>query len=166
MIKLRARLWFTLEYRLWSPIFSPQYTYACYLVFKFDFSYKFDYSYTHPHDTRLFKAKCRLDGVDHAKMDAYMSLFPVNIPTIKPKNDHGSHDTSNIPRNEGLRMLKAHIESLDSSRIKQRKDGWMEVRLCKPLHHLENLKSLKITLSKSEVFSEMVIEGIEFRPCI
>ena len=64
------------------------------------------------------------------------------------------------------RMPKHNMERLVDSMMEERGDGWMEVMLCKPLHKLQDHKSLRLTLSKSKggSFSGIIVEGVEFRP--
>lgn len=142
---------------LQSVMFSPQYTYACYLLFKFRDNHSV------PHNTRLFRTECKL-GI----MISYWSTYPMNIPTIKPKNDYGLHDSSNIMKAEGLAMKKDRTEHLGYTRIEERKDGWMEVMLFKPTNQLLDLSHLQIDLweSKYGILRGLIIEGIEFRPYI
>nr|GEZ23234.1 protein kinase-like domain, phloem protein 2-like protein [Tanacetum cinerariifolium] len=150
--KLQEAVWYTFECRLQSHMFSPQCIYACYLVFKFEDDH------IQPDDTCCFKAWYNLDDVLGDTFFAHLNLSSINIPTIKPKNDYRSHDLSNIP--------KHNIERLVDSMMEERGDGWMEVMLCKPLHELQDHKSLRLTLSKSKggSFSGIIVEGVVFRP--
>jgi hypothetical protein len=152
-------------------MFSTQYTYACYLLFKFrDNPSVPDWSMY----TLLFGTECWLDRISICTMQSYWSMYPLNIPTIKPKNDYGLHDSSNILKAEGLAMKKVRTEHLGYTRIEERKDGWMEAMLFKLTNKLQVQKYgslLEIELSPiNGVFSRkvygMIIEGIEFRPYI
>ncbi|PWA43630.1 hypothetical protein CTI12_AA534300 [Artemisia annua] len=141
-------------------MFSPQYTYACYLLFKFR-----DNPNIIPGNTILLKTECWLDNVSIGRMFAYWSTYPLKITTSKPKNDYGLHDSSNIPRVEGLAMKKVRKEHLGYTRIEERKDGWMELMLFKLTKQLLDHGHLEIELTESEdrVLRGMIIEGIEFR---
>ncbi|GJZ42162.1 hypothetical protein Tco_0589048 [Tanacetum coccineum] len=57
---------------------------------------------------------------------------------------------------------------LEHSFVEKRNDGWMEVRLTKPLHHLENHESLEVNLTAASYSSRMgiIVEGMEFRPLV
>jgi hypothetical protein len=66
-------------FTLQSVMFSPHYTYACYLLFKFrDNTSVLD-------NAHLFKTASKLDGVSIGTIFIYRSTYPLNIPTIKPK---------------------------------------------------------------------------------
>ncbi|GKC60539.1 kinase-like domain, phloem protein 2-like protein [Tanacetum coccineum] len=158
--KLQEAVWYTFECRLQSHMFSPQCIYACFLVFKFEDDH------IQPDDTCSFKAWYNLDDVLGDTFFAHLNSSSINIPTIKPKNDYRSHDLSNILRTERVRMPKHNIERLVDSMMEERGDGWMEVMLCKPLHQLQDHKSLRLSLSKSKdgSFSGIIVEGVEFRP--
>lgn len=160
MIKLKYQSWFLLKYRLWSPMFSPQCDYACYLVFKFNIDFM-------PDKICLFNVEYKLDGISQGTLCAYLSEFAVNIPTLKPKDDGKRHESSNTPTTEGPHyMTKGHMERLGYTRIEERKDGWVEVMLCKPLDHSKDPKSLemKFTNLKDANFHGIIFEGMEFRP--
>nr|GEU56507.1 protein kinase-like domain, phloem protein 2-like protein [Tanacetum cinerariifolium] len=148
---------------LQSVMFSPQYTYACYLVFKFRDKPSV------PDNTAVLKTECILDRDSVAVMFLYWSTYPLNIPTIKPKNDFGLHDSSNIPTAEGIGMTNGQIEHLANyNRIEERKDGWMEAMLFKltnKLQHQKNGFHIHIYFDASKL-NGMILEGIEFRPYI
>ncbi|KAJ9558116.1 hypothetical protein OSB04_012730 [Centaurea solstitialis] len=146
------------EYRftckLRSPMFSPHHVYACYLVFKFaDNNIQLD-------DTRKSTVNYWLDGVFQLiKFLNFNFLPPMNIPTVEQKSDYGLHDS----RIEELEMPDFRICQTKDCWMQQREDGWMEVILCKPLHNLENRKSLQVTF-KYRYPHGIIVEGIEFRP--
>lgn len=141
-------------------MFQPECTSAPYLVFKLQDNL------TQTDETLWLTAILTLDGISQVPMFAWVGLPSMNVPTIKPLNDHGTHDSSTVPGVERLVMPKAYTEH--QKRIEQRNDGWMEVMLCEPLHQLEDHKLLEVKLYKHRFVSlnEMIIEGIEFRPCI
>ncbi|PWA86399.1 protein kinase-like domain, Phloem protein 2-like protein [Artemisia annua] len=158
--------YFLFKTRLRSVMFSPQYTYACYLLFKFrdiNASIILD-------NTVVLKAECWLDNVSIGGMFVYWSRYTLNIPKIKPKNYQGLHDSSNIPRVEGIGMTNGQMEHLGSTRIEERKDGWMEAMLFKPTNKLQDQENgclLEIGLVPIDGnVNGMIIEGIEFRPYI
>lgn len=146
------------EYRftckLWSPMFSPHHVYACHLVFKFaDNNIQID-------ETRKSTVHYSLDGnLQNINFLNFNLLPPMNIPTIKQKNDYGLHDS----RIEGLEIPDFRIYHAREGWMQQREDGWMEVILCKPLHHLEDHKLLQVTF-KYKYLHGIIVEGIEFRP--
>ncbi|GKD31266.1 serine-threonine/tyrosine-protein kinase catalytic domain-containing protein [Tanacetum coccineum] len=163
--KLGNYEYFVFGTTLLSVMFSPQYNYACYLLFKLRDNHSV------PDNTLLFSTECELDGISMGGMISYWSMYPMNIPTIKPNNDYGLHDSSNIPKAEGLAMKKDRTEHLGYARIKERKDGWMEAMLFKPKNKLQDQKNgcrLRIDLVPAEArkLNGMIIEGIEFRPYI
>ncbi|GJV12297.1 hypothetical protein Tco_1353838 [Tanacetum coccineum] len=115
--KLGNYEYFVFGTTLLSVMFSPQYNYACYLLFKLRDNHSV------PDNTLLFSTECELDGISMGGMISYLSMYPMNIPTIKPKNDYGLHDSSNILKAEGLTMKKDRTEHLGYARIKERKDA-------------------------------------------
>nr|XP_043622433.1 uncharacterized protein LOC122593702 [Erigeron canadensis] len=153
--KLRGAYWYSFECKLQFHMFSPQYKYACYLVFKFEDNH------AEPDDPCFFKAWYNLDDIFGDTLFAHFKLSSMNIPTIKPKNDYGLDDSTTerwIP--------KPDMERLVDTQIEEREDGWMELMLCKPLEQLQDHKSLRVTLSKYKggSFSGILVEGLEFRP--
>ncbi|GJY16072.1 protein FAR1-related sequence 5, partial [Tanacetum coccineum] len=112
------------ETTLQSVMLSPQYTYACYLKFKDN------YYNVRDSITVLFKTECKLDRIFMGEMISYWSKYPMNIPTIKPNNDSGLHESSNILKAEGLAIKNDATEHLGYTRIEERMDGWMEWRPC------------------------------------
>ncbi|GJY16776.1 serine-threonine/tyrosine-protein kinase catalytic domain-containing protein [Tanacetum coccineum] len=161
--KLGADDWYLFTCRFRPFMFSPHYIYACYLVFKFEDNH------IPSNVARLIKAKYKLGDTIQGTVFAHLNLIPpIDIPTIKPKNDQGSHDSSNLPSIDGLKMPKDLMHHVLNSWIEERDDGWMEVRLSKPLHQLENHVSLEVKLWKSESgsLSGIIVEGIEFRPML
>ncbi|XP_071687493.1 uncharacterized protein [Rutidosis leptorrhynchoides] len=143
-------------------MFASHNIYACYFVFKFQ------HNQTLPGKSRILKSRCIIDGIDQGVISVDMNLYPFNIPTIKQKNDDGSDrssNTLNTPTCDIVEIQEDYIYD-ESSMIIERKDGWMEFMLCKPLHLLQDHKSLRVELFEKtdETFSGMVIEGIEFRP--
>nr|XP_043637033.1 uncharacterized protein LOC122608017 isoform X2 [Erigeron canadensis] len=179
--------WYLFTCRLRPFMFSPNYIYACYLVFKFGDNHDLSNNALAPRkrssfrstwkarirpskpQTRsreFFKVKYKLGDMIKGTVFAHMnSIPPINIPTLMPKNDHGSHDLSTASRIEGSVMPKGHMD-IQNSWMEERNDGWMEVRLSKSLHQLENHVSLEVKLWKPEggSFSGIIVEGIEFRP--
>ncbi|GKB10897.1 kinase-like domain, phloem protein 2-like protein [Tanacetum coccineum] len=119
--KLHDTSSFCFKCKLESPMFSPEYTYACYLVFKLE-----DNHILHD-EIRLFKLACKTDEISQGTLCVHFNLSSMNIPTIEPKNEYGLDDSSNKPRSEGLRMPKYHMEHLVDSKMEERKDGWMEI---------------------------------------
>lgn len=153
--------WYLFTCRLRAYMFSTHYNYACYLVFKFE------ENRLQSNDTRFFKSEYRLGDTVQGTVLAHLNLSPpVDIPIIEVKSELGSHDSSNIQRFGGFGKTEGHIPDVVNSWMEERNDGWMEVRLTKPLHHLENHVSLEIKLWKSEggSLSGIIVEGIEFRP--
>ncbi|PWA71042.1 serine-threonine/tyrosine-protein kinase catalytic domain-containing protein [Artemisia annua] len=147
---------FHFKTKLESVMFSPQYTYACYLLFKFS-----DDNPRIPDNTVLFKTECKLDEVSMGKMISYRSTYPMN--------DYELHDLSNILEEEGLEENFDQMEDLGYTRIEERKDGWMEAMLFIPTNELQDQKNgchLDICLTHSTNITGMIIEGIEFRPYI
>nr|XP_043637156.1 uncharacterized protein LOC122608128 isoform X2 [Erigeron canadensis] len=142
-------------------MFSPHHNYACYLVFKFP------EKPTQTEDILLFSAECMLELISQGTMYACMSFSATNIPIIKPKSDYRLHDSSNIPADRGRGMIKGRTEHYVYSRIEERKDGWMEVMLCKLLCHLEDPRFLSVKLRDHEYHTvrTLPVKGIEFRPC-
>ncbi|GKE67672.1 hypothetical protein Tco_1521833 [Tanacetum coccineum] len=56
---------------------------------------------------------------------------------------------------------------LQHSFVEKRNDGWMEVRLTKPLHYLENHESVEVNLmASSNSRMGIIVEGMEFRPLV
>ncbi|PWA73047.1 protein kinase-like domain, Phloem protein 2-like protein [Artemisia annua] len=142
-----------------SHMFSPQYAYACYLVFKFE---NHD---MRPNKSYMFRAYYELDDIqqDSCLVDL-KHRTEMDIPTINPK--YGSHDTSYIPRTEALSLRKCHIEHGLFCWAEQREDGLMdEVMVCKPLQGLEHHTTLNVKLlGDSDRLGGMIVEGVEFRP--
>nr|XP_043629167.1 uncharacterized protein LOC122600506 isoform X2 [Erigeron canadensis] len=157
--ELRSDDWYLFACRLRPFMFSRNYIYACYLVFKFG-----DY-HVLSNNGQFFKVEYKLGDIIHGTISAHMNSTPlVNIPTIMPRNDDGSHDSSNVPSIDGSGS-KGHTD-LQNSWMEERNDGWLEVRLSKSLHQLENHVSLEVKLWKPEggSFEGIIVEGIEIRP--
>nr|XP_043636232.1 uncharacterized protein LOC122607342 isoform X2 [Erigeron canadensis] len=159
--KLQEAYWYSFECKLQARMFSPQYKYACYLVFKFEDNH------SEPDDTCFFKAWYNLDDTFGDTFYAHFKLSSMNIPTIESKNSYGSDDLSKISTTERW-ISKCDTEFVADSRMKERGDGWMEVMLCKPAEQLQNGTSLRLTLSKFKggSFSGILVEGLEFRPTL
>ncbi|GJX19726.1 hypothetical protein Tco_0222403 [Tanacetum coccineum] len=74
--KLGNYRYFVFGTTLQSVMFSPQYTYACYLLLKLRDNHSV------PGNTLLFRTECELDGISMGGMISYLSMYPMNIPTI------------------------------------------------------------------------------------
>ncbi|PWA47039.1 protein kinase-like domain, Phloem protein 2-like protein [Artemisia annua] len=164
--KLGTFFFYAFTYRLESFMFSPDhYTYACYLVFKFEDDHVLS------NDRPIFTSKYELGGNDfRIRVFANLDLTSViTIPTLKPKEDIGSSKG-----NDGLGMSKVYTEiRKNKSWVEKRDDGWLEARLTKPLlkkHHLENLEELKVKLWEwqpgSGALRGIIVESVEFRPVV
>ncbi|PWA75613.1 serine-threonine/tyrosine-protein kinase catalytic domain-containing protein [Artemisia annua] len=154
--KLGMYHYYTFTCRLESFMFSPDhYTYACYLVFKFESVMS--------SDRHIFTAYYTSGG-NHFDVRVFANLdltSEIIIPTLKPKEDIGS--SKGI---DGLGMSKLYTD-LTKSWVEKRSDGWMEARLTRPLkkHHLENCEELKVGLNKGwNQINGIIVEGVEFRP--
>ncbi|KAD3640364.1 hypothetical protein E3N88_29587 [Mikania micrantha] len=134
-------------------MFSPQKMYACYLVFKFEHNKQ-------PDDTSLLTAEYGLGRRLLGQVLAHMNVFSES--ENKPKADHEE------PRTKRLETTTYDGLEYDfESWMEERKDGWMEVMLSKPLERLEDHSTLKVRLSVlSGSFGGIIVEGIEFRPYI
>ncbi|KAL8200149.1 hypothetical protein R6Q57_011488 [Mikania cordata] len=134
-------------------MFSPQNIYACYLVFKFEHNKQ-------PDDNRMFTAEYGLGRRLLGQVLAHMNVCSEN--KNKPKTDHEEPGTKRLEMTT-YDGLEYDFESW----MEERKDGWMEVMLSKPLERLEDHSTLKVRLSVlSGSFGGIIVEGIEFRPYI
>ncbi|KAK9074974.1 hypothetical protein SSX86_003293 [Deinandra increscens subsp. villosa] len=126
-------------------MFSPQNMYACYLVFKFEHNEQ-------PDGDRLFTAEY---GFGHRLLgNVRVHMNRNNKLEMKPESDDQE------PETEVVEMTN-DVESW----MEERKDGWMEVMLTKPLGKLEDHSTFKVRLSGGS-FGGIIVEGIEFRPYI
>lgn len=123
-------------------MFSPQSTYACYLVFKFNGNKK------QAHGNPSFTARYGLEHIYKGQVVAHMNVLSTNKPTIKTKNGYVRNDDYEL-----------------ESWMEERKDGWMEIMLTKPIRCLEAYSKLKVELCVlNGNFRGIIVEGIEFRP--
>ncbi|GJT39579.1 serine-threonine/tyrosine-protein kinase catalytic domain-containing protein [Tanacetum coccineum] len=125
-------------------MFSRDYNYACYLVFKLEDGDVLS------NDLTVFEVNFLSDY----KMDGNVITIRITLKTRKEESGSSNHNYMDWER----------------SWVEKRDDGWLEVRLTKPLlkHHLETLTKLKINLweSESESFNGMIVEGLQFRPVV
>ncbi|GJY09275.1 serine-threonine/tyrosine-protein kinase catalytic domain-containing protein [Tanacetum coccineum] len=157
VVRLETHKSHSFSCRLGSFMFSPHYTYACYLVFKYEDNQVLS------SDACFYKAKYHLgySYMIHGTVFAHL-ISVTNIPAVAPKMDIGSPDSSKSSLMPNKDIYLAH------SFIEKRNDGWMEVRLTKQLHHLDNHESLVVELLEPSSSSSMriIVEGIEFRPVV
>ncbi|GJT42143.1 serine-threonine/tyrosine-protein kinase catalytic domain-containing protein [Tanacetum coccineum] len=156
VVRLETHDKYSFSCGLGSFMFSPHYTYACYLVFKYEDNQVLS------NEACFYKVKCNLGDNNMIQGIVFAHLTSMtNIPAVAPKKDIGSPDSSKSIQMPNKDMDLAH------SLVEKRNDGWMEVRLTKPLHHLENHESLEVNLVKANS-SRMgiIVEGMEFRPVV
>ncbi|GJW19535.1 serine-threonine/tyrosine-protein kinase catalytic domain-containing protein [Tanacetum coccineum] len=140
---------------LGSFMFSPHYSYACYLVFKFDDNHVLS------DDIHLLESEYNLGETTQGTVFVHMNPSLINIPTIEPKKDIGMRDSS-----KSIQMEKGYMDP-QNSWVRERNDGWTEFSLTEPLPQLENHESLEVKLRpKFGSLEGIVVEGIEFRPVV
>ncbi|GKC08435.1 serine-threonine/tyrosine-protein kinase catalytic domain-containing protein, partial [Tanacetum coccineum] len=155
VVRLETHRTYCFSCRLGSFMFSPRYTYACYLVFK----YEDDQALSN--DACFYKARCNLGDNYMIQGTVFAHLTSVNIPVLVPKRGIGSPESS-----KSIHMPNKDMD-LEHSFVEERNDGWMEVRLTKPLHQLKNHKSLDVNLVEpSSSGMGIIVEGMEFRPVV
>ncbi|GKB37612.1 serine-threonine/tyrosine-protein kinase catalytic domain-containing protein, partial [Tanacetum coccineum] len=152
VVRLETHKNYSFSCRLGSFMFSPHYTYACYLVFKYEENQVVS------HDACFYTAKCNLG--DNNMTQGTVSTSVSNIPTLAQKKDSGSPDSS-----KSIQMPNKDMD-LEHSFVDKRNDGWMEVRLTKPLHQLESYESLEVELEEPNSSIRIIVEGMEFRPVV
>ncbi|PWA47093.1 serine-threonine/tyrosine-protein kinase catalytic domain-containing protein [Artemisia annua] len=149
---------FKFSSRLGSFMFSPHYAYACYLVFKFEDDHVMS------NNARFCKSEYYLgDNIIQGTIFVHLNLAsPINIPTIDPKKDVGSRESS-----KSIRMPKCYNDPKESW-VEKRNDGWMEIRLTEPFLQMENHDLLEVKLWEPGFRSleGVIVEGIEFRPVL
>ncbi|GJR01543.1 serine-threonine/tyrosine-protein kinase catalytic domain-containing protein [Tanacetum coccineum] len=149
VVRLETRNTNSFSCRLGSFMFSPQYTYACYLVFKYEDNQVVS------NDASFYKAECTLGDNNMIQGTLFAHLTSVNIPAVFTD----SSKSIATPNKDDM--------DLEHSFVEKKNDGWMQVRLTKPLHQLENHESLKINLVEPNSSSMgIIVEGVEFRPVI
>ncbi|GJT56368.1 serine-threonine/tyrosine-protein kinase catalytic domain-containing protein [Tanacetum coccineum] len=159
VVRLEIQHDYCFSCRLGSFMFSPHYTYACYLVFRYKDNQ------VPSSDASFYTAKCnsRDNIMIQGTVFAHLNLV-TNIPVVTPKKDIGSSYSS-----KSIQMPKKDMY-LEHSFVQKRNDGWMEVRLTKPLHQLDNHESLKVNLRLTKRYLSQSIwidvEGMEFRPVV
>nr|GEV72842.1 hypothetical protein [Tanacetum cinerariifolium] len=149
VVRLETYNGYRLSCRLGSFMFSPYYTYACFLVFKYEDNQVLS------NDASFYKAECNLGDNNIIQSTVFAHFTSVNIPAIFT-------DSS-----KSIQMPNKDDMDLEHSFVEKRDDGWMEIRLTKPLHQLENHKSLEVKLQEPISTSMgIIVEGIEFRPVV
>ncbi|GJZ42685.1 serine-threonine/tyrosine-protein kinase catalytic domain-containing protein [Tanacetum coccineum] len=114
-----VRLEIQYDYCFWSRLgsfmFSPHYTYACYLVFRYKDNQ------VPSNDASFYTAKCnsRDNIMIQGTVFAHLNLV-TNIPVVTPKKDIGSPYSS-----KSIQMPKKDMY-LEHSFVQKRNDGWME----------------------------------------
>ncbi|XP_076930015.1 F-box protein At2g02240-like [Bidens hawaiensis] len=126
-----------------SHLVSSQTTYASYLVYKL------------PKDQSEFQAPLLVEdlGDTNSNRHWYIYLVSPQTPVIRPKADQNTHNPLNRPKFKGLPQ--------------RRNDGWMEVQIWEfGTATTTNMIPMCLALGTrgDKRFSELTIEGIEFRP--
>ncbi|KAF5774699.1 putative protein kinase RLK-Pelle-CrRLK1L-1 family [Helianthus annuus] len=139
-IQLGDNSYIFIETNVQSQLVSSETTYACYLVYKL------------PEDQSRFEGPMKVSDqqCDSGDKISYSYLTSTQTPVIRPKAGQNTHNPLNWPKFKGL--------------PRQRKDGWIEVKIWEFLAGTTVNMNLALCLSNYKKLSGLIIEGIEFRP--